>query len=144
MSLIKEKLKLYPQEQTINHYYSRAVTDCPQYPLTLNEIRKWYWKQIKLKKMVDIEQAYQKRIEKHLKYVKSKIKNNTAFKPEIIGEIIVKDNSVTFICDEHNDIIVSTDSFTHDWLLKTISVYEQERCVNIVDNKIITRMDISK
>lgn len=142
-------MAMFPPEETIQAYYKRAVEDCPGYPMTINEIRKMYWKAIKLKKMVDFEEVYAKRAIKHLKYVKNKLKNNADFKSEIIGETSVETNGdgsgvLIIKCDEHPDLKIKTYDYSSEWLLNKIASYEKERCVNIVDNKIYTRLDISK
>ena len=147
--IIAKKMAMFPPEETIQAYYKRAVEDCPAYPMTINEVRKMYWKAIKLKKMVDFDEVYSKRLIKHLKYVKNKLKNNADFKSEIIGETSVKINkdgtgTLTIICDEHPDLIITTYNYSSEWLLNKIALYEKERCVNIVDNKVYTRLDISK
>ena len=144
--IIKEKLLKYPSETCIPEYYNRTKRDFPVFPLTLNEIRKMYWSFIKSKKDGTLEEAYQIKLAKHITYIENKTKKQE-FRPELIGTIGIEQSFIWFETDEHPLLVVkpaTPEEFNTEWINETIFKYETERCVNVIDNKIWTRLDLSK
>lgn len=131
----------------INSYYVTNKSDFPDYPMTKNQVKKWFWAYVKsLPNEVTIEESFRAKLDSHRKYITNKLKNIT-FTSQVIGSVTIDNDVVVIDTDEHERLTIIAPEGETDlviWQTSVIAAYEAERCVTIVDNKVFVKLDLSK